>query len=190
VPARVGSRKGLTISRADEVRTLALIVVLTILPAAGTIAVIALRSQPDLSELTPVRNHTTGNSLLSWASLLRDPSHAPEAGSAISSGAVVELLGYMMDGNRPPKKGRWVPEFILLPETGDPIYPAHRFGDQMISVHLRGDAHVRFSPRALVWVSGRLEASSGDSVGDKPLNALEQARTELADRGEIRKYFK
>lgn len=190
MPTRVGSRKGLTISRADEVRTLALIVVLTILPAAGTIAVIALTSQPDLSELTPVRNHTTGNSLLSWTSLLRDPSHAPEAGSAISSGAVVELLGYMMDGNRPLKKGRWVPEFILLPETGDPIHPVRRFGDQMINVHLRDDAHVRFSPRTLVWVSGSLQAWSGDPVGDKPLYALDQARAQLADRGEVRKYFK
>jgi hypothetical protein len=131
-------------SRADELRTLALIVALTILPAAGTVAVIAVMSQPDLSGLTPVRSHTAGFSLLSWANLLRDPSHKAGSGPAISSGAAIEVLGYMMDGNRPLKKGQSIPEFILLPETGDPVHPAHLSGDQMISVRLRDDARVRF----------------------------------------------
>lgn len=190
MPARVGKGKYLTISRADEVRTLALIVALSILPAGGTVAVIALTSQPDLSELTPVGSHTTGYSLLNWESLLRDQPHALNTGPTISSGTAVEVLGYMMEGSRALEKGQWVQEFTLLPEAGNPLHPAHRFGDQMISVRLQGAVRLRFSPRALVWVSGKLQALSGDPVGEKPLYTLDQALAQLADRGEVRKYFR
>jgi len=190
VGLRVGRKKHPAISRTDEVRTLALIVALTMLPAGGTVAVIALTSLPDLSELTPAASHTAGYSNLSWPSLLRDQPRVLDTGSAISSGAAVEILGYMMDGNRTLDKGEWVHEFTLFPEAGNRILPAHRFGDQMIRVHLLDDARLRFSPRALVWVRGNLRILSGDPNGDKPLYTLEQARAQLGDRGEIRKYFR
>lgn len=151
---------------------------------------IALTTQPDLNELTPVASHTAGLSLLGWESLLRDQPHALDAGSATAPGAAVEVLGYMMDGNRTLENGKWVQEFTLLPEAGNPIHPAHRFGDQMITVHLRDDARARFSLRTLVWVSGSLQALPGDPVGDKPLYTIEQARAKLAGREEIRKHFR
>jgi hypothetical protein len=186
----IGRKKHVAMSRADEVRTLVLIVALAMIPGGGTVAVIALTTQPDLNELTPVANHTAGFSLLGWESLLRDQPHTLHAGSAIASGATVEVLGYTMDGNRSGENGEWAQEFTLLPEAGNPIHPAHRFGDQMISVHPRDDSRTRFSPRTLVWVSGNLQALPGDPVGDKPLYTIEQARAELAGRGEIRKYFR
>jgi len=186
----IGSKNHVVISRADEVRTLALIVALAMIPGGGTVAVIAFTTQPDLNELTPVVSHTAGFTLLGWESLLRDQTHTLNAGSAIASGTAVEVLGYMMDGNRTLENGEWVQEFTLLPEAGNPIHLAHRFGDQMITVHLRNDARARFSLRALVWVSGNLKALPGDPVGDKPLYAIEQARAELAGRGEARTYFR
>jgi len=160
------------------------------IPGGGTVAVIALMSQPDLSELTPVASHTAGFSLLGWESLLRDQPHALDSGSAIASGAAVEVLGYVMDVNRTLENGQRVQEFILLPEAGNLIHPAHRFGDQMIDVHLRDAARFRFSPHTLVWVRGSLQPLPGDPIGDKPLSTIEQARAELADRGEIKKYFR
>ena len=160
------------------------------IPGGGTVAVIELTTQPDLDELAPVAIHNAGFSLLGWESLLRDQPHALDAASAIASGAAVEVLGYMMDGNRTPANGEWVQEFTLLPEAGNPLHPAHRFGDQMIGVHLRDDARVRFSTHTLVWVWGSLQSLPGDPMGDKPLYTIEQARAELAARAEIRKYFR
>ncbi len=160
------------------------------IPGGGTVAVIALRSQPDLNELTPITNHTASFSLLGWESLLRDQRHALDAGSAVATGAAVEVLGYMMESRQTQEEGQRVQEFTLLPEAGNPIHPAHRFGDQMITVHLRDDSRVQFSHRALVWVSGELLMLAGDPVGDKPLYALEQARVQLADRREIGKHFR
>jgi hypothetical protein len=186
----IGRKKHIAISRTAEVRTLALIVALAMIPGGGTVAVIAFRTPPDLNELIPVASHTGGFSLLGWENLLRDQAHALDLGAVIASGAAVEVLGYMMDGNRTRENGEWVPEFTLLPEAGNLIQPAHRFGDQMITVHLRTGARARFSLRALVWVSGSLQALAGDPVGDRPLYTIEQARAELAGREEIRKYFR
>jgi len=186
----IGRKKHVAISRAHEVRTLALIVALAMIPGGGTVAIIAFTTQPDLNELTPVASHTAGFSLLGWESLLRDQTHALDAGSVIASGAAVEVLGYMMDGNRALENGEWVQEFTLLPEAGNPIHSAHRFGDQMITVHLRSGTRARFSLRALLWVSGSLQALAGDPVGDRPLYTIEQARAELAGREEIRKHFR
>jgi hypothetical protein len=95
-----------------------------------------------------------------------------------------------MDGDRTLENGQRVQEFTLLPEAGNPIHPVHRFGDQMITVHLRDGSRARFSPRTLVWVSGSLHPLPGDPIGDKPLYTIEQARAELAGRGAIRKYFR
>ena len=190
MPGRVGKKKHLNLSRADEVRTLALIVALAMIPGGGTVAVIALTTQPDLNKLTPVASHTAGFSLLGWESLLRDQPHALDAGSAMASGAAVEVLGYVMNGNRTLENGERMQEFTLSPEAGNPIHPAHPFGDQMITVHLRDGSRARFSPRTLVWVSGSLHPLPGDPIGDKPLYTIEQARAELAGRGAIRKYFR
>jgi hypothetical protein len=55
-------------------------------------------------------------------------------------------------------EGQWVQDFVLLPEAGNFLHPAHRFGDQMITVHLEPDTRVRFSSRALVWVGGNISS--------------------------------
>jgi hypothetical protein len=79
---------------------------------------------------------------------------------------------------------------VLLPEAGNLLHPAHRFGDQMIAVHLVPDARVRFSARALVWVRGTFRASAGDPAGAEPVYTLDRARVQPASKDEIRKYFK
>ena len=77
----------------------------------------------------------------------------------------------MTDGNRPIAKGEIVRDFVLLPDRGNLVHPAHRFGDQMIAIHLREGDAVSFSPMALVWVWGTLQASAGDPAGSSPLLA-------------------
>jgi len=95
----------------------------------------------------------------------------------------------MVESDRASSEGEWVQDFVLLPEAGNMLHPAHRFGDQMIAVHLERDARVRFSSKALVWVRGTFRASAGDAVGAKPLYALERAHVQRANKDEIRKYF-
>jgi hypothetical protein len=96
----------------------------------------------------------------------------------------------MVEGDRAIGEGEWVRDFVLLPEAGNFLHPAHRFGDQMITVHLEPDTRVRFSSRAVVWVWGTFRAFAGDPAGSKPLYALERARVQAVERGEILKYFK
>ena len=96
----------------------------------------------------------------------------------------------MMEGERSIRTGQRVHDFFLLPQGGNLLHPAHRFGDQMIAVHLRSDIQVQFSPRSLVWVAGTFRASLGDPVGARPLYDLEEARVSPASKAEIRKYFR
>jgi hypothetical protein len=125
---------------------------------------------------------------LAWPDLERG-RHALHTG-AISSGASIRALGYMMDGGRPVRDGERVQSFVLLPDAGSSVHPAHRFGDQMIEVRLETGSLARFSERSLVWAWGTLQMMPGDPLGHMPLNVLEHARTEPADRADIKKYFK
>ena len=102
----------------------------------------------------------------------------------------MRALGYMMEGDQPVRDGQVVRRFVLLPDKGNAVHPAHRFGDQMIDVQLRPSDSVRFSGGSLVWVWGTLRALPGDPGGPIPLYRLEDARVEPADEGEIPRYFR
>jgi hypothetical protein len=184
-----GKRK-LTVSRREEVRTLLLIGAGGTIPFAGALLAISVTGRPDLSDLVPIGNSAKNYVVLNWSTLLREHPHALDAGSSLSAGAQVQALGYMSAGDRALGEGEWVQDFVLLPGAGNFLHPAHRFGDQMISVHLEPDARVRFSAKALIWVWGTFHASAGDPAGPTPLSALERAHVQKAERGEILKYFK
>lgn len=184
-----GKRK-LSISRSEEVRTLLLIGAGIAIPLAAAVLAISETGRPDLSDLVPIGNSAENCVVLSWSTLLRDHTHSLAAGSPLFIGAPVQALGYMVESDRPKGEGEWVRDFVLLPEAGNLLHPAHRFGDQMITVHLAPDARVRFSRRALVWVWGTFRASAGGPAGSKPLYSLERARVHAADMEEIRQYFK
>jgi len=190
VGGRVRTKKKPLISRPEEIRTLILIVVLGVVPLMGAVFVINATLRADLSNLTSIGNKAGKYAILNWSSLLRDHSHALDAGSDIFTGAEVRALGYMADGDRAFREGEWVQDFVLLPDAGNLFDPAHRFGDQMIAVHLQPEARVRFSSNTLVWVWGTFQASPSDPDAEKPLYTLEHARTQPADKGEIRRYFK
>jgi hypothetical protein len=183
-----GKRK-LSISRREEVRTLLLIGVGVSIPLAGALLAVSLTGRPDLSDLVPINSSEGNYVLLHWPALLRDHPHSLDAGSPLFTGAPVQALGYMVDDDHPSGEGDWVRSFVLLPDAGNLLHPAHRFGDQMIAVHLEPDARVRFASRALVWVRGTFRSSAGDAAGPKPLYALERAHVQPADKDEIRKYF-
>jgi len=184
-----GKRK-ISISRREEVRTLLLIFGGIAIPLTALVLAISGTSRPDLSDLAPIRDSPENYVVLNWSALVREHPHALDAGPAFSAGGRVQALGYMFESDHAVGEGEWVQDFVLLPEAGNIFHPAHRFGDQMIAVHLTPGGKVRFSSRALVWVWGTLRAAAGDPVGSTPLYSLERARIQTAERVDIQKYFK
>jgi hypothetical protein len=96
----------------------------------------------------------------------------------------------MMSRRQPVGDGQFIVCFVLLPDAGSAVHPAHRFGDQMIEVRLRAGDTVRFSEGNLVWVSGAWTILHGDPNGPEPLYALVNAQVRLADKSDIAKYFR
>ena len=169
-------------------RTLALIVTVACIPLLGTVLAVVITSKPDLSDLNPSNKQVGEYIVLSWRELLQ-PHHELSSAAARLDGAAVQALGYMADGDNSIHPGDLVQDFVLLPDAGNIMDPADRFGDQMVSVHLRPSDRIPFSPRQLVWVWGTFRASQGDSSGPTPLYRIESARTQPADRADIGRYF-
>jgi hypothetical protein len=187
VGRRAKGKKKVSISRADSIRVLLLVIVVAGVPILGTVFVTTSTSEPDLSELTPINPRAGQYLVLDWSALLQNEPRVSNTGPA---GAEVQALGYMMDGDRSIGKNQWVQDFVLLPEAGTLLHPAHRIRDQMIAVHLEDGTRIQFSPRALVWVWGNLKASAGLGRRSEALYVLERARTQPAGRADIQRYFK
>jgi hypothetical protein len=183
-------RKKLTVSRRDNIRALVLIAVVAGLPILGTIYVTASTSEPDLSDLTPISQRAADHFVLNWSALLQDRAHGLNTGTVIPSGTEVQALGYMMKSDRSTGSDQWVQDFVLLPEAGNLLHPAHRIRDQMIAVHLEDGARIQFAPRTLVWVSGNFRASAGLGPRSEALYVLDRARAKAADKADIQRYFK
>jgi hypothetical protein len=189
----VGKRanaKKLTVSRRDNIRALVLIAIVAGVPILGTIYVTASTSEPDLSDLSPISERAGNYLVLNWSELLQDQAHGLNGGTVIASGVEVQALGYMMKSDRSIGNDQWVQDFVLLPEAGNLMHPAHRIRDQMIAVHLEAGTRVPFVPRSLVWVWGDFHASAGLGSRSEALYVLDKARTKPAEHADIHRYFK
>ena len=178
---RARTSKGLSVSRNERLRTLVLVIVITCVPVLGTLLAIVSTTEPDLSDLRPIRQPPDQYELLNWFALRH---------GHFSAQSSVEALGYMMESDRSRHTGDWVRDFVLLPEAGNLLHPAHRIPDEMIAVRLREGERIQFSPRRLVWVWGTFRASPRDPAGLQPLYDLDRARVQLADKSDIPKYFR
>jgi hypothetical protein len=150
-----------TVRRSEEIRFLLLLTAGLCVTALGTFIAIFSTAEVDISALTPVLPRTGDYVILNWAELERDRPKALRQGAAVFTGARVQALDYMMESERPIRTDELVREFILLPDVGNLLHPAHRFGDQMIAVHLHVGDEIEFVPRNPVWAIGILRASSG-----------------------------
>ena len=178
---RARSSKGLSVSRKERLRTLALVIVITCVPVLATLLAIVSTTEPDLSDLTPIRQTPGQYVLLNWLALRQ---------GRLSAESSTQALGYMVESDRLPHAGDWIRDFVLLPEAGNLLHPAHRIPDEMIAVRLREGEQIQFFPRSLVWVWGTFGASPGDPAGLQPLYHLDQARVQLAAKSDIPKYFR
>lgn len=187
-PGRI--RKRLATPRASETRTFGWIAACVMAVGGASVCLVTSSSQMDLSDLTPVTRPPGDTPILSWRALLRDHKLTLDAGDAPHDGMHIRALGYAMDADRPMHDGERAGAFVLLPDAGTLIHPAHRFGDQMISVRLRAGDTFQFHAGELVWVHGTLRYLPGDSTGSIALYRLEQARVEPAHHGDIGRYFR
>jgi len=106
----------------------------------------------------------------------------------------VRMIGYMMDGYQPVHDGALVDMFILLPEAGQFLHPAHRIPNQMVEV--RPSHPVVFRYRDLVWATGILDRTFGASrnTAGAPGNAtaayaIRAAEVTPAAQRDIGKWF-
>ena len=139
---------------------------------------VAMDMRADLSDLKP-------------ASLVDDSGAVPLGWPDLSGrGEVsvrVRMIGYMMDEGPGPRDGTSVNSFILLPEAGQFLHPAHRVPNQ--SVVIWATKPVVFRYRQLVWASGRLNRTIRRSEEAEPAYALVSADVMPAAEQDIRKWF-
>lgn len=145
------------------------------------------RAGPDLFDCTPRSPRVEGYILVAWYDLERGAG--PQKDRGPSAGSPTRVLGYMMDGDQPTSDGQKVNRFVLLPDAGTAVHPAHRLGDQMIDVQLDAGTSVVFKERSLAWAWGTWGVLAGNPSGDRPLYRLQNARVEKAEKAEIEKYF-
>jgi hypothetical protein len=99
----------------------------------------------------------------------------------------VRMIGYMMDGYKPSRDDEQVSMFILLPEAGQFLHPAHRIPNQMVEV--RPLHPVSFRYRELVWAFGTLNRTAARLGDEKAAYAMGNADVTPASERDISKWF-
>jgi hypothetical protein len=198
VGTRVIKTRGISAARGRrEFRAFAVILCAVVLPLILAFVLVAMDMRSELSDLMPAESLPDGTaSLIGWQDL-----EIPE-GKAVSLEQTrwqpdrrVRMLGYMMDsygmdGRKPSPDGTPVRMFVLMPEAGHMLHPAHRIPDQMVEVWPTGPVPFRF--RSLVWSTGNLvrtRAAHGWHDG-KPLYAMRNADVQPAVQSDITLWFK
>ncbi len=193
--ARLIRNHGLSPSRRkQEVRALAIIICAVVLPLILAFLLVAADMRSDLSDLIPAEALPDNTAtLIGWSDL-----EIPENRSLSLEQTRwqpqrrVRMLGYMMDGyadgHKPAPDGAPVSMFILLPEAGQLLHPAHRIPDQMVEIRPVQPALFRF--RSLVWVEGALSGTPGRRNPDKALYSMNAAVVQPAFQSDITLWFK
>jgi len=176
-----------------------MIICAVVLPLILAFILVAADMRSDLSELIP-REALADQSaaLIGWADL-----EIPE-GRSVSleqrrwqPQRRVRMLGYMMegyasdgtsDGHKPARDGAPVEMFILLPEAGQILHPAHHVPDQMVEIWPKRPTQLRF--RSLVWATGILARKPGRREGDKALYAMTDSDVKPTVQSDITLWFK
>jgi hypothetical protein len=109
--------------------------------------------------------------------------------SATTQSRRVRLLGYMMDTDTVIPSRKKVSEFVLMPDAGTALHPAHREPDAMILIELLHGTITEFQHRQLVWAEGFLSPSACSNCDGEAAHVLREAHVTSADKGDIRKFF-
>jgi hypothetical protein len=112
-------------ARAKERWALALVLVITCVPLLATLFAIVSTTEPDLSDFTPINPRVGNYLLLNWSELREGHLLTPSSVPTEYTDALVQVLGYMTEGDGPTLTGELIRDFGLLPEVGDALHPAH-----------------------------------------------------------------
>jgi hypothetical protein len=154
------------------------IVVSLVFPMLLAVALVAMDMRSDLSELKPAgQADDKGAVPIGWPDLARQHEGAGR----------VRMIGYMTEGYQPSRDGATVELFVLLPEAGQFLHPAHRIPNQMVEVH--ASHPVLFHRRDLVWASGILSRTIGSSGEEKAAYEMVAAEVNPATERDIGKWF-
>jgi hypothetical protein len=94
----------------------------------------------------------------------------------------------MMDGYKMSPDGALVKMFILMPEAGHLLHPAHRIPKEMVEIW--PTIPVPFKYRSLVWATGLITLNPGGHDSDKASYTMQEAGIELAVERDIMRWFK
>ena len=78
--------------------------------------------------------------------------------------------------------------FILAPDAGRLLHPAHRLPDQTVKIWPASPAPFRF--RSLVWVAGLIARTKGRRDGVDTMYAITGAEIHAAVQSDITLWFK
>lgn len=163
-------------ARRRETRTIATVLASIVGPCLLMALLIASDMRSDLSELRPVfKLWADGAELVGWPQLRPDAALPRDR---------ARMLGYMMDGYRPVPDGAPVAMFVLMPDAGHLLHPAHRIREEMVEIWLTQGASVTYKDRDMVWVEGLLRRSEGRSA-----YAMTDAFVARADQRAIALWF-
>lgn len=196
---RLIKKRGISAARRQqEFRAFALIACAVVLPLALAFILVAADMRSDLSELIPAESlPDNATVLIGWSDL-----EIPE-GKSVSLEQTrfqpdrrVRMLGYMMDsygmdGHKPSPDGAPVRMFILMPEAGHILHPAHRIPDQMVEIWPTQPVPFRF--RSLVWSTGmlaRIRKKPGRNDVNQALYSMTLADVRPAVQSDITLWFK
>jgi hypothetical protein len=92
-------------------------------------------TRSDLSDLKPVPALSNqSQTVIGWGDL--DPRDGHPVQTRWPPYPLVKMLGYMMDGYKPSSEDAPVNLFILMPEAGHFLHPAHRIPEEMVEIQL------------------------------------------------------
>ncbi len=177
--ARTIRKRDDSVRKKQEALTLWSIIVALAFPMLLAAALVAMDMRTDLSEFKSTGQvDDKGAVPVGWPDLARQNEGTER----------VRMIGYMMDGYRPSRDGSTVDMFVLMPEAGQFLHPAHRIPNQMVDVH---PSHpVVFRYRALVWVTGTLNRTMSAHGDEKAAYAMITAEVTPATARDIGKWFR
>jgi hypothetical protein len=167
-----------------------MIIAAIVLPMIPAYILVAADMRSDLSDLKPARALADkATALIGWPDLEtgREQLVSVEQTRRHSPWAA-RMLGYMMDGYEPSRDGAQVEMFILMPEAGQFLHPAHRIPGEMVEIWLSSPSPFQY--RRMVWVSGVLARTPGRRDPDKASYVMKAASVEPAAQSDLTRWFK
>jgi hypothetical protein len=149
---------------------------------------VAIDMRSDLDELKSSGQADNNGAIpVGWAELEGRRDSATQDAPVGEGRRRVRMIGYMMDGYKASRDGDQVNMFILLPEAGQFLHPAHRIPNQMVEVRSLHPVAFRF--RELVWASGTLNRTTARRGDEKAAYAMSDADVMPASERDISKWF-